>query len=121
MKHTNRNLKVIGILGSALLATGLAQMPGPSRNPADFLRDPPKPLGIPGPFSLVTIGDLLYRAGISWKWYSGGWDAALESSPSNPVTHGVPNTVDPLFQWHHQPSRRREYGRRVCEHASGPA
>jgi len=50
-----------------------------------------------------TIGDLLDDAGISWKWYSGGWDAALESSPSNPVTHGVPNTVDPLFQWHHQP------------------
>lgn len=50
-----------------------------------------------------TIGDRLDAAGVSWKWYSGGWDAALESSPSNPVTHGTPNTVDPLFQWHHQP------------------
>jgi hypothetical protein len=27
----------------------------------------------------------------------------LDSSPSNPKTLGVPNTVDPLFQWHHQP------------------
>ncbi|MDD5199813.1 MAG: acid phosphatase, partial [Terrimicrobiaceae bacterium] len=55
-----------------------------------------------GPFYHLTIGDLLDNAGISWKWYSGGWNNALDSSPSNPVTLGVPNTVDPLFQWHHQ-------------------
>jgi poly-gamma-glutamate synthesis protein (capsule biosynthesis protein) len=35
-------------------------MRGPSKSPEDFLREPPKPLSIQGPFSLVTIGDLLY-------------------------------------------------------------
>jgi phospholipase C len=38
-----------------------------------------------------TIGDLLNTAGVSWKWYSGGWNDALAGHP------------DPLFQFHHQP------------------
>jgi len=38
-----------------------------------------------------TIGDRLSAAGVSWKWYSGGWDNALAGNP------------DPLFQFHHQP------------------
>jgi len=55
---------------------------------------------------IVTIGDRLSGANVSWKWYSGGWDNALASSPSNPANNGTtpPNPpVDPLFQWHHQP------------------
>ncbi len=52
----------------------------------------------------LNIGDLLDHAGVSWAWYSGGWNNALDSSPSNPLHYGSagPNTVDPLFQWHHQ-------------------
>jgi acid phosphatase len=38
-----------------------------------------------------TIGDRLGTAHVSWKWYSGGWDAALAGNP------------DPDFQFHHQP------------------
>ena len=38
-----------------------------------------------------TIGDRLNERGISWVWYSGGWDNAL-------LGH-----ADPLFQFHHQP------------------
>ena len=55
---------------------------------------------------IPTIGDRLSAHGISWKWYSGGWDNALASTASNPANNGVvrPNPpVDPLFQWHHQP------------------
>jgi phospholipase C len=53
---------------------------------------------------IPTIGDRLDDAGVSWKWYSGGWDAALDSSPLNPAHNGVSGTtVDPNFQWHHQP------------------
>jgi phospholipase C len=37
-----------------------------------------------------TIGDRLSDAGVSWKWYSGGWNQAL-------LGH-----ADPLFQFHHQ-------------------
>jgi len=55
---------------------------------------------------MPTIGDRLSAKGISWKWYSGGWDNALASTVSNPANKGVVPTnapVDPLFQWHHQP------------------
>ncbi|HVH70937.1 MAG TPA: alkaline phosphatase family protein, partial [Candidatus Dormibacteraeota bacterium] len=55
---------------------------------------------------IVTIGDRLSAADVSWKWYSGGWDNALASTVSNPDNHGAVPTnapVDPLFQWHHQP------------------
>jgi acid phosphatase len=38
-----------------------------------------------------TIGDRLTDAGISWNWYSGGWDDAEAGHPG------------PLFQYHHQP------------------
>jgi len=39
----------------------------------------------------VTIGDRLSEKGVSWAWYSGGWNDALAGKP------------DPLFQFHHQP------------------
>ncbi|HWC17698.1 MAG TPA: acid phosphatase, partial [Terriglobales bacterium] len=64
-------------------------------NPADATR----------PFT-QNIGDRLDAKGVSWKWYSGGWDNALLSSPSNPANGSNPPgnaPVDPLFQWHHQP------------------
>jgi acid phosphatase len=38
----------------------------------------------------TTIGDRLNDAGVSWAWYSGGWDNAI-------LGH-----ADPLFQFHHQ-------------------
>jgi len=37
-----------------------------------------------------NIGDRLDEKGISWAWYSGGWNDALAGHP------------DPLFQFHHQ-------------------
>ena len=40
--------------------------------------------------TFATIGDRLSAKGISWAWYSGGWDDALAGHP------------DPLFQFHHQ-------------------
>jgi phospholipase C len=38
-----------------------------------------------------NIGDRMTAAGISWKWYSGGWREATSGKPG------------PLFQYHHQP------------------
>jgi phospholipase C len=38
-----------------------------------------------------TIGERLSDAGVSWKWYAGGWDAALAGK------------ADKTFQYHHQP------------------
>jgi phospholipase C len=55
---------------------------------------------------IENIGDLLDNAGVGWKWYSGGWDAALASSPTDPANNGKTPAnppVDPNFQWHHQP------------------
>jgi hypothetical protein len=39
----------------------------------------------------TNIGDELNTKGISWAWYSGGWNNAVAGNP------------DPLFQFHHQP------------------
>lgn len=39
----------------------------------------------------ATIGDRLSDRGISWAWYSGGWNDALAGHPGS------------LFQFHHQP------------------
>ncbi|MBV9123563.1 MAG: acid phosphatase [Planctomycetes bacterium] len=53
----------------------------------------------------LNIGDLLDNAGVSWKWYAGGWTNALAGSPSNPANGGktpANDPVDPNFQWHHQ-------------------
>jgi phospholipase C len=38
-----------------------------------------------------TIGDRLSAAGVTWAWYSGGWNDALAGNPGS------------LFQFHHQP------------------
>ncbi|HJT08640.1 MAG TPA: acid phosphatase [Stellaceae bacterium] len=43
------------------------------------------------PQTLPTIGDRLSEAGVSWTWYSGGWNAALAGNFSH------------AFQFHHQP------------------
>jgi len=38
-----------------------------------------------------TIGDRLSAAGVSWAWYSGGWNDAVAGHPNS------------LFMYHHQP------------------
>src|SRR3954453_23422683 len=42
----------------------------------------------------ITIGDLLSLKGVSWAWYAGAWQDALEGRRGKPV---------PNFQFHHQP------------------
>ena len=42
-------------------------------------------------FSLPTIGDRLSERGVSWRWYSGGWNDALGGRAHR------------IFQFHHQP------------------
>lgn len=41
--------------------------------------------------TMPTIGDELSTANVSWAWYAGGWNNALNGNP------------DPTFQFHHQP------------------
>lgn len=43
------------------------------------------------PQTLPTIGERLSEKGISWAWYSGGWNDAAAGKPH------------PTFQFHHQP------------------
>jgi acid phosphatase len=42
----------------------------------------------------TTIGDLLSAKGVSWAWYSGARQLALDGKNSRPI---------PNFQYHHQP------------------
>ncbi|MGH6664124.1 MAG: acid phosphatase [Pseudolabrys sp.] len=55
--------------------------------------DPKTPTTLP-PQHDKTIGDLLTQKGVSWAWYSGAWQAALDGKGGGPV---------PDFQYHHQP------------------
>ncbi|HUL48398.1 MAG TPA: acid phosphatase [Gemmatimonadales bacterium] len=41
--------------------------------------------------TFATIGDRLSAKGVSWAWYSGGWNDAIAGHPGS------------LFQFHHQP------------------
>ena len=67
-----------------------AQSPHPTTVPEKLLA----PINNVNPAAIdytPTIGNRLDGAGVSWKWYSGGWSNAL-------IGH-----ADPLFQYHHQP------------------
>ena len=68
-----------------------ANKPAPEGDPA--YADPAKPTTLP-PQTEQTIGDLLSAKGISWAWYAGAWQAALDGKNATPV---------PNFQYHHQP------------------
>ncbi|MBV8048715.1 MAG: acid phosphatase [Paludibacterium sp.] len=57
------------------------------------LADPQNPNTLP-PQTHDTIGDLLSHKGVSWTWYAGAWQAALDGK-------GGPDA--PNFQYHHQP------------------
>lgn len=61
----------------------------PTTNPAGSPRILP-------PLSNPNIGDRLTEKGVSWKWYSGGWNEAV----ANPEKAGLPPV---LIQFHHQP------------------
>jgi phospholipase C len=54
--------------------------------------DPNTPSTLP-PQHETTIGDLLSLKGISWAWYAGAWQDALDGDRAHP----------PSFQFHHQP------------------
>lgn len=55
--------------------------------------DPQDPAVLP-PQIYRTIGDLLSEKGVSWAWYAGAWQAALD---------GRGEGERPNFQFHHQP------------------
>jgi phospholipase C len=55
--------------------------------------DSSKPNTLP-PQHDITIGHLLSLKGVSWAWYAGAWQAALDGKNATPV---------PNFQYHHQP------------------
>ncbi|MCS0581115.1 acid phosphatase [Massilia pinisoli] len=57
------------------------------------LADPQDPVVLP-PQTYRTIGDLLSEKGVSWAWYAGAWQAALD---------GRGEGARPNFQFHHQP------------------
>jgi acid phosphatase len=68
-----------------------ANKPAKDGDPA--LADPANPTTLP-PQTEQTIGDLLSAKGISWGWYGGAWQMALDGKNASPV---------PDFQYHHQP------------------
>jgi len=65
--------------------------PAPGGDP--LLADPDDASTLP-PQTFDTIGDLLSRKGVSWAWYGGAWQAALDTKGGG---------SKPNFQAHHQP------------------
>ncbi len=59
--------------------------------PASAPHSAGNPLPLIDDAAYPNIGDRLSAKGISWNWYSGGWDDAEAGHPG------------PLFQFHHQP------------------
>jgi acid phosphatase len=57
------------------------------------MSDPQDP-GVCPPQGYDTIGDLLSSKGVSWAWYAGAWQAALDKRGDG---------SKPNFQYHHQP------------------
>jgi len=73
-----------------------AYQPSANKPPKDGdprLADPANPTTLP-PLHDQTIGDLLSAKGVSWTWYGGAWQMALDGKNASPV---------PGFQYHHQP------------------
>ena len=96
-KTFDKNYAVNTIFSTNLAASGNPNATSllPSQNDSNP-NDPARPY-------IPTIGDRMDAAGVSWKWYSGGWNDAVLSSPSNPNHLGTTLTnVSSLFQWHHQ-------------------
>jgi len=60
----------------------------------DPLHADPADAGTLPPQTYDTIGDLLSRKGVSWAWYGGAWQAALDARGGG---------EKPNFQYHHQP------------------
>ncbi len=65
----------------------------PAKDGDPRLADPGVPSTLP-PQHDITIGDLLTLKGVSWVWYAGAWQDALDGHRGTPV---------PNFQFHHQP------------------
>jgi acid phosphatase len=63
--------------------------PAPDGDPR--FTDPSLPNTLP-PQHDITIGDLLSLKGVSWAWYAGAWQDALDGDRASP----------PTFQFHHQ-------------------
>src|SRR6266545_147118 len=59
------------------------------------------------PQTRKTIGDTLSAKGVSWAWYSGGWNAALADGRQDPKAKRAiiynRDPSSPNFQAHHQP------------------
>ena len=81
--------------------SGIAPAPGGSLDHADPSKFPATP------FRDRTIGDTLSAKGVSWAWYSGGWNQALADGRRDPkekraiIYTRTPES--PMFQPHHQP------------------
>jgi len=59
---------------------------------------PPRPdsMLVPNQLANLTIADRLINAGVTWAWYSGGWDSAVAKDGKDPA-------FNMIFQYHHQP------------------
>ena len=86
--------------------SGVPPAVGGSPDFADPLGTPAAGQTVP-PQTATTIGDTLSAKGVSWAWYSGGWNAALADGRQEPTAKRkviyAGGDGSPMFQPHHQP------------------
>jgi acid phosphatase len=79
----------VNTMGPPYQPSWVRPAPGGDQN----LADPADASTLP-PQTYNTIGDLLSAKGVSWAWYGGAFQAALDAKGGGPK---------PNFQYHHQP------------------
>ncbi|MGH2690479.1 MAG: alkaline phosphatase family protein, partial [Actinomycetota bacterium] len=93
-EHTGTTTGLHTVLGGNGIPTTDAPLtPAPEKFAVNTMQPSNTPNGAGAKLPLLenpTIGDRLTEAGISWAWYSGGWDNANSGSPGS-------------FTFHHQP------------------
>jgi phospholipase C len=60
------------------------------------LADPSKPTTLP-PQTEKTIGDLLSAKGVTWAWYAGAWQIALDGKNASPCHFSISPPTFQLF------------------------
>jgi phospholipase C len=66
-----------------------------------FLNDGRQGQNLLPPQTMPTIGDRLSARGVDWRYYSGGWELAINPNRSADENALLQTVV--RFQWHHQP------------------
>jgi phospholipase C len=77
--------RLVGISGSRVLTPDGYAVNNVNGVYPPYQRTPPRLDRLLPPQTFPTVGERLSDAGVTWKWYTGGWDASLTGRLDEPV------------------------------------